>query len=59
MEKKTDLVTFRVPRSTLVKLEAICETEDRPRSYVVRKLIERGLAQRAEPRIRPRPRGKA
>lgn len=42
--KKEIPVTMKLSESQLLRLEEICERRDRPRSYVARELMLRGMA---------------
>jgi predicted DNA-binding protein len=39
------VVPVRIPRELLRKLEIVAKREDRSRSYIVRELLERAVAQ--------------
>jgi len=39
------VVPVRIPQSLLRKLDAIAKRQDRSRSYIVRELLERAVAQ--------------
>lgn len=41
--KQDQFVTFRCSSDLVEQLEEICREEDRPRSAVVRRFVERGL----------------
>ena len=47
-EKVNYLVTFRCDAETRRKLEALCELEDRPASYLVRRIVTEGLVAYSE-----------
>lgn len=64
--KANHLVTFRCDAETRRALDALCEAEDRPASYLVRRFVTEGLvlyrerggasssAPRAAPPVQPR-----